>query len=110
MAADDQINLLQKFGRFLLTGFLVFILVFWAAASILISAPDAQRDFAVAGILIKSCTHPPFAMWFNNLETVYLPFFLRQHAFLACYLIAATLAWLVAFFYDGRILRKENAL
>lgn len=110
MVADSQINLVQKFGRFLLTGFLAFILVFWAASSILISAADAHRDFAVARILIKSCTHPPFATWLNNLETVYLPFFLRQRAFLACYLIAATCAWLVAFFYDGRILRKENAL
>jgi uncharacterized protein involved in cysteine biosynthesis len=110
MVANTQLNLLQKFGRFVLIGLLVFILLFWGASSILISAGDAHRDFAVGRILIKSCIHQPFTTWLSNLEAVYIPFFLRQRPFLDCYLLAATLAWLVAFFYDGRILRKENTL
>ena len=105
-----QLNLPQQFGRFLLTGALVFTLAFWGTSMILISASDTHRDLSVVRVILKSSIHQSFTTWLRDLETAYIPFFLRQRSLLACYLISAPLAWLAAFVYDGRILRKENAL
>lgn len=105
-----QLNLLQKFGRFVLTGALVFTLAFWGSSLVLVSASDGHRDFSVIRLILKNSVHQPFNTWLQDLETAYIPFLLRQRSLMACYLIAASLAWLVAFFYDGRILRKENSL
>jgi hypothetical protein len=107
---NTQLNLLQKFGRFLLTGALVFTLAFWGTSLILVSASDGHHDFSVVRLILKSSLHQPFDTWLQDLETSYIPFFIRQRSLMACYLIAASLAWLIAFFYDGRILRKENSL
>jgi hypothetical protein len=105
-----QLNLPQQFGRFLITGALVFILAFWGTSMIFLSAADAHRDLSAVRLILKSSIHQPFTAWLQDLETAYMPFFLRQLPLMACYLISATLAWLAAFVFDGRILRKENAL
>ena len=107
---NTQLNLLQKFGRFLLTGALVFILAFWGTSLVLVSASDGHRDFSAVRLILRSSVHERFSTWLQDLETAYIPFLLRQRSLMACYLIAASLAWLIAFFYDGRILRKENSL
>jgi hypothetical protein len=105
-----QLNLPQQFGRFLLTGALVFTVLFWGTSSILLSTQDAHRDLLALRVILKSCTQLPFAQWCRDLETAYVPFFLRQRPLLACYLISAPLAWLAAFLYDIKVLRKENIL
>lgn len=107
---NAQLSLLQKFGRFLLTGALVFTLAFWGTSLILVSATDGHRDLAILRLILKSSVHQQFGIWLQSLETGYIPFFLQQRSLMSCYLIAASLAWLISFFYDGRILRKENAL
>jgi hypothetical protein len=105
-----QLNLPQQFGRFLLTGALVFTVLFWGMSSILLSTQDIHRDILAIRAILKSCVQQSFSTWLRDLETAYMPFFLRQRPLLTCYLISAPLAWLAAFVYDGRILRKENAL
>jgi hypothetical protein len=105
-----QLNLLQKFGRFLLVGAVIFALAFWGASMFLVSGHDAHHNFAVVRVILKSSVHKPFTMWLQDLETLYIPFFLRQPPLMGCYLIAASLAWLAAFVFDGRVLRKENVL
>jgi hypothetical protein len=108
--ANTELNLLQKFGRFLMTGALVFTILFWGTSMVLMSAIDARHDISALRIIIKSCIQQPFAMWLRDLEAAYIPFFLLQRPLMACYLISASFAWIAAFFYDGRILRKENTL
>ena len=105
-----QLNLLQKFGRFILVGLVIFALAFWGASMFLVSGPDVHHNLAVVRMILKSSVHKPFAMWLQDLEIVYIPFFLRQAPLMACYLIAASIAWLAAFVFDGRVLRKENVL
>jgi hypothetical protein len=107
---NTQLNLFQKFGRFLLTGALVFALAFWGTSLIFVSATDGHRDLSLLRLILKSSVHQPFDTWLQSLETEYIPFLLQQRSLMSCYLIASSLAWLVSFFYDGRILRKENAL
>jgi hypothetical protein len=103
-----QLALLQQFGRFQLTGALVFAVFFWALSQVLIPAQDAHRDIAAVRIMLTALFHQPFATWFRDVETAYIPFFLRQHSLLACYSVSLALAWLAAFLYDTKILRKEN--
>ncbi len=103
-----QLALPQQFGRFLLTGALVFTVLFWGLSQILIPAQDAHRDIAAVHLMLTSLFHQPFAAWFRDIETAYVPFFLRQQALLACYSISVALAWVAAFFFDIKILRKEN--
>jgi len=110
MANTTQLNLLQKFGRFVMIGAVVFTLLFWGTSLFLITSLSAHRDFSALRIIIKSCIQQPFATFLRDLETAYIPFFLRQRSLLACYLISASLAWTTAFLYDRRILRKENTL
>jgi hypothetical protein len=105
-----QLNLPQQFGRFLLVGALVFTVFFWGTSSILISSQDMHRDVLAIWMLLKSCFLQPFALWFLNLKAAYIRFFLRQRPLLACYLISVPPAWLAAFLYDVKILRKENIL
>jgi len=105
-----QLALPQQFGRFLLTCALVFIVLFWALSQLLIPAQDAHRDMAAARLMLTALLHQPFPAWFRDVETAYVPFFLRQHLLLACYSMSLTLAWVAAFFYDMKILRKENLL
>src|SRR5258708_6854969 len=105
-----QLALPQQFGRFLLIGALVFALLFWALSTVLMSNQDVHRDIAALVALSKSLIHQPFANWIQDVETAYIPFFLRQHLLLACYSISFALAWLAAFLYDIKILRKENIL
>ena len=105
-----QLNLLQKFGRFILVGAMMFALGFWGASMFLVSSQDVHHNFAVVRVILKSAVHKPFRTWLQDLEAIYIPFFLRQPPLMACYLIAASLAWLAAFVFDGRVLRKENAL
>jgi hypothetical protein len=105
-----QLNLLQKFGRFILVGVVIFALAFWGASMFLVSGSDVHHNSAVIRLILKNSVHKPFTMWLQDLETVYIPFFLRQPPLMACYLIAASVAWLAAFVFDGRVLRKENVL
>src|ERR1700686_3513085 len=107
---NPQLALPQQFGRFLLNGALVFTLLFWGMSSILISTHDVHRDLFSIRAILKGCTLQSFAAWLRDLEAAFVPFFFRQRPLLACYLIAAPLAWLAAFLYDKKILRKENIL
>ena len=103
-----QLALPQQFGRFLLTGALVFIVLFWGLSQVLIPAQDVHRDMAAVRIMLTALFHQPFAAWFRDIETAYVPFFLRQHSLLGSYSLSLVLAWLSAFLYDVKILRKEN--
>jgi hypothetical protein len=105
-----QLALPQQFGRFLLTGALVFVLAFWISSWFLVSTRQAHTDVAVVRILLSVLVRHPSALWFHDLQTGYIPYFLRQSSLLACYSIAISLAWLAAFLYDSKILRKENTL
>lgn len=105
-----QLTLPQQFGRFLVTGVVVFVLVFWGLSQILIPSHDAHLNFTAARLILKAGIHKPFPVWLQDFQAAYLPFFLRQRAFVACYMIASTCAWLAAFFHDTKVLRKENTL
>jgi hypothetical protein len=104
------LNLPQQFGRFLLTGFLVFAVLFCGTSSILLSTGAIHRDILAVRDILKSYPYLSFANWLRDFETAFVPFFLRQRPLLACYLISVPLAWLAAFLYDIKILRKENIL
>ncbi len=105
-----QLALPQQFGRFLLAGAVVFALVFWISSWFLMSSHDVHDYIAVVQLLLKGLIHQPPAVWFRDMQTGYVPYFLRQPPLLACYAISAPLAWLAAFLYDSKILRKENTL
>jgi len=107
---QPQLTLPQQYGRFLVAGALVFLLSFWGLSQVLISSHDAHLDSAAVRLTVKAVFHQPFSLWLQNLETAYLPFFLRQRPLLGCYMIASALAWLAAFLHDTKILRKENIL
>ena len=107
---NPHLTLPQQYGRFLVSGVLVFILLFWGLSQVLISSHDAHLDFLAVRLIFKAIFHQPFALWLEEVEVSYLSFFLRQRPLLACYLIASSLAWLVAFLHDTKILRKENTL
>jgi hypothetical protein len=103
-----QFALPQQFGRFLLTGALVFVVLFWALSIMFMSNQDMHRDMAALHMMLTSLIHQPFTNWFRDVERAYVPFFLRQHSLLACYSVSLAFAWLAAFLYDTKILRKEN--
>jgi hypothetical protein len=105
-----QLTLPQQYGRFLVSGVLVFGLAFWGTSQFLISSHDAHLDFLAVRLILKAGIHQPFPIWLQNLETTYLPFFFGQRPLLGCYMIASALAWLGAFLHDTKILRKENML
>lgn len=105
-----RLNLPQQFGRFLLAGAFIFAAAFWGTSLILVFPLDGHRNLALLRLILKAAPHQPLQTWLQNLETMYIPFFLRQRSLMSCYFIAASLAWLAAFFFDGRILRKENTL
>jgi hypothetical protein len=108
--SHPELTLPQQFGRFLVTGALVFVLAFWGLSQILVSSHDAHLDIAAARLIVKASIHKPFNVWFQDFQTAYLPFFLSQRGLMACYMIASTSAWLAAFFHDTKVLRKENTL
>lgn len=110
MPNQQQLTLPQQYGRFWVTGALVFILVFWSLSALLIANHDAHLDFLAARLIFKSLFHQPFSLWLEKIAVGYLPFFLRQRPLLGCYIIAGSLAWLAAFLHDTKILRKENTL
>ncbi|HET6844854.1 MAG TPA: hypothetical protein VFK06_24705 [Candidatus Angelobacter sp.] len=110
MPSPPQHTLGQQFGRFLVSGALVFTLVFWFTSSILVSAVDVHRDSQALRWLIKGLTTRSFADWLADLHHAYLPFFLGQRPLVGCYLIAVPLAWGAAFLYDTKIQRKENKI
>jgi hypothetical protein len=103
-----QLTLPQQFGRFLVAGALVFLLAFWITTSCAVTTTDAHRDLRALTMILKALTTRTFSAWLQNLHTAYLPFFLGQRPLVVCYLISAPLAWLAAFLYDMKILRKEN--
>jgi hypothetical protein len=108
MPSTPQHGLPQQFGRFLLAGALTFTLVFWFTSSLFMTTPDAHKDSQVLRWIIKGLTTKAFADWLADLHYAYLPFFLGQRPLVASYLIAVPLAWVAAFLYDIKILRKEN--
>lgn len=105
-----QLTLPQQYGRFWVTGALVFTLVFWGLSQVLISSHDAHLDLVALRLILKEIFQQPFSLWLEKVEVGYLPFFLRQRPLLACYIISSTFAWLAAFLHDTKILRKENTL
>jgi len=105
-----DLSLPQQYGRFLVTGALVFIPVFWGVSQVLISSHDAHLDFLAVRLVLNALVHQRFPLWLKEVEVGYLSFFLRQRPLLACYMIASSFAWLAAFLHDIRILRKENTL
>jgi hypothetical protein len=110
MPNPQQLTLPQQYGRFLVSGALVFLLVFWGLSQFLISSHDTHLNFTAARLTLKASIHKPFQVWFQDFQTAYLPFFLRQRPFLACYMISSALAWIAAFLHDTKVLRKENTL
>jgi len=108
MPGNHQHTLLQQFGRFLVAGALTFTLTLWLTTSVFVTIPDAHRNGQVVHWLMKGLTTKPFGVWLDDFHHGYLPFFLAQRALVACYLMAAPLAWGCAFLYDIKILRKEN--
>jgi len=102
------LTLPQQFGRFLVTGAAVFLLAFWITSSFSLTTADAHRDRRALEMVLKALTIQSFSAWLGDLHTAYLPFFLGQRPLVVCYLISAPLAWLAAFLYDMKILRKEN--
>jgi hypothetical protein len=107
---QPQLTLPQQYGRFLVTGAFVFVLVFWGLSQFLISRHDAHLNFAAVRLTTKAAVHQPFPVWLHDFEKAYLPFFLGQRSLLGCYMIASACAWLTGFFHDTKILRKENTL
>lgn len=107
---NRELSLPQQYGRFLVSGALVFLLVFWGLSQFLISSHDAHLDFLAVRLVLKAGIHQPFQTWLQNVETTYLSFFFRQRPLLGCYMISSALAWLSAFLHDTKILRKENML
>jgi hypothetical protein len=105
-----QLTLPQQYGRFLVTGALVFILVFWGLSQVLIASPDARLDFLAVRFILKALFNQPFSLWLEKVEADYLSFFLRQRLLLGCYIVASGFAWLAGFLHDTKILRKENTL
>ena len=110
MPNPQQLSLPQQYGRFLVSGALVFILLFWGLSQVLISTHDAHLDFLALKLIVKGIFHQPFSLWLEKVEVGYVSFFLRQRPLLGCYMIASSLAWLAAFLHDTKILRKENML
>ena len=104
------LTLPQQYGRFLVTGALVFTLVFWGLSHFLISSHDAHLNFLAVRLIGKALFHQPFSLWLERFETGYFPFFLQQRPLLGCYMTASGLAWLAAFLHDTKVLRKENTL
>jgi hypothetical protein len=107
---QSKLTLPQQFGRFLVSGTLVFGLVFWGLSQVLISTHDAHIDFEAVRLILKAAIHQPFSDWLQKVEAYYFPFFLGQRALLGCYMIASACGWLAAFFHDTKFLRKENTL
>jgi hypothetical protein len=105
-----QLTLPQQYGRFWVTGALVFILLFWGLSALLISSQDAHIDFLALRLIFKALFHQPFSLWLRKVEIDYLAFFLRQRPLVGCYMTASGFAWLAAFLHDTKILRKENML
>lgn len=105
-----QLTLPQQYGRFLVTGAFVFIFAFWALSQVLISSHDAHLDLVALRLILKGIFQQPFSLWLEKVEVGYLPFFLRQHSLLGCYMIASSFAWLAAFLHDTKVMRKENTL
>ena len=110
MPTPQQLSLPQQYGRFLVSGVLVFILLFWGLSQVLISGHDAHLDSLAVRLTFKAIFHQPFALWLAKVEGVYMSFFLSQRPLLGCYMIASSLAWFAAFLHDTKILRKENLL
>src|ERR1041385_7566148 len=105
-----ELSLPQQFGRFLVTGALVFLGIFWALSQLLLSSHDAHLNLTAVRLILKASIHKSFPAWFQDFQTVYLPFFIRQRALLASYMVASSCAWLTAFFHDTKVLRKENTV
>jgi uncharacterized membrane-anchored protein len=108
MPTPPQHTLGQQFGRFLVSGALVFTLVIWFTTSMLISTAEAHKNIQVLHWLTKGLVTKTFGDWLGDLHHAYLPFFLAQRALVGGYLLAVPLAWGTAFLYDIKILRKEN--
>ncbi|HEY6252278.1 MAG TPA: hypothetical protein VI685_20165 [Candidatus Angelobacter sp.] len=107
---NPQPTLPQQYGRFLVSGALVFILFFWGLSAVLVSSHDAHLDFLALRLIFKGLFHQPFSLWLDKVEVGYMSFFLRQRPLLACYMVASSLAWLAAFLHDTKVMRKENTL
>jgi len=106
----SQLTLSQQYGRFLVSGALVFGLVFWGLSQILVSSHEAHIDFVTLRLILKAGIHQPFPNWLQSVEAIDLPFFFGQRPILGCYMIASACGWLAAFFHDTKVLRKENTL
>jgi hypothetical protein len=110
MPTPQQHALPQQFGRFLIAGALVFTLVFWLSTSIFVSTSDAHRDTTAIRWIFVDFTTKTFSVWLADLHRDFLPFFLGQRPLVGSYLLSVPLAWIAAFLFDSKILRRENVV
>lgn len=108
--SPNQLTVPQQCIRFLAVGAFVFTIAFILAASLLLSKGEAAQDQLAAKLLLKGLVKQPFTAWIRDLETGFMPFFLSQRALVGCYALATPIAWLTAFWFDTKILRREKRL
>ena len=80
-----ELSLPQQFGRFLVTGALVFVLVFWGLSQILDFQPRAHLNFLALRLILKAVSINRFPSGFK-IRNRYLPFFFASARLLGCYM------------------------
>ena len=111
MQTQHSPNVPQQYMRFVVAGTLVFALIFYLAASLLMSHADARRDLEALKLLGAALVHVrSFSLWLRDIETGYLLFFLRQRPLVECYAFATVCAWCGAYLFDTKIHRKAKTL
>jgi len=108
--STEQLTIPQQFARFIGIGALVFSLLFVLTASLLVPPTEIVRDRLALKLIARDVIEQPFSAWAHDLITGYVPFFLSQARLVGAYALALPLAWLAAFLFDTKILRKEKRL
>jgi len=108
--AQTKPTLTQQFVQFLFIGALAFCAAFALGASAFLPQGALERDRVALRLATQAFNREPWAVWWSDFKTGYMPFFLSQKALVATYVVAVAFAWLVAFWYDTKILRKERKL
>lgn len=104
-------NVPQQYTRFVVAATFVFSVIFYLVASQVLSHADVRRDISALKLLATSLVHMrSFSQWFHDMETGYLPFFLRQRGLVESYALATVCAWCGGYFFDTKIHRKEKTL
>ena len=111
MQTQHTPNVPQQYARFVVAGTLMFSLIFYLAAALLMPHADARRDLEALKLLGTALVHVhSFSLWLRDIETGYLPFFLRQRPLVESYALATACAWWGAYIFDTKIYRKEKTL